>query len=409
MAQVIVVGGGAAGMLAAVCAAESGASVTVLERNARVGRKLMITGKGRCNVTNACDVRTFLTHVTSDPRFLHSALAAFSPEDAMQFFTQRGLALKVERGRRVFPVSDRASDVVDCLHAACRDAGAELLCGRAEAVLVKEGAVCGIVCEDGSRMNADAVILATGGLSYPLTGSTGDGYRMARALGHSVTPLCGSLVAMVSEDAFCPACQGLSLKNVRLTLMRGTKCLYSDQGEMLFTHFGLSGPLVLSASARMEEKDACRAVIDLKPALDDQRLDDRILREIAENPRRELRGLMRTLLPGKMLEPFLLRLHVDPQKRSAEISREERAALVRALHSLTLPVCGLRPVEEAIVTRGGVSTREISPKTMESKLVKGLFFAGELMDVSAETGGYNLQIAFSTGFAAGRAAANITK
>ena len=394
-------------MMAALFAAEMGAKVCLIERNVRPGRKLAITGKGRCNVTNASDLREFLTHVTSDPRFLYSCLSAFDTAAVMQYVEELGVPLKVERGMRVFPVSDRALDVVDAFADALRRSGVQTVCDRACALKICDGRLQGVICEAG-EYPCDACIVATGGKSYPLTGSTGDGYALAKCAGHTVTPLRPSLVPMVSPDPFCRECMGLSLRNVGVRLYLGDKELYSDFGEMLFTHFGLSGPCILSASTRMSESGNYRVVIDLKPALSDAQLDARILREIQENPKRELRGLMRTLLPGKMLDPFIARAKFDPCKRSAEISRQDRETMIASLRSLSIPISGLRPIEEAIVTAGGVSTREINPKTMQSKLLPGLFFAGEVMDVSAETGGYNLQIAFSTGRAAGIAAAEMS-
>lgn len=404
--KIVVIGAGPAGMMAAITAAEAGAEVTILERNTRPGRKLAITGKGRCNVTNACEMREFLTHVTSDPRFLYSTLSAFSCADVMQFVEELGVPLKVERGARVFPVSDRAQDVVDAFCAEMRRHAVNLVCDRATALEYDcEGRPSAVVGEAG-KYPCNAVIVATGGCSYPLTGSTGDGYIFARAAGHTVIEPRPSLVPLVSPDRFCADCMGLSLRNVRVTLFREDKEIYSDFGEMLFTHFGLSGPCILSASTRMEKKGRYRVVIDLKPALTDAQLDARILREIDESPRRELRGLLRTLVPGKMLDPFIVRNGFDANKRSAELSRGDREDIIRALRELTIPISGMRPIDEAIVTAGGVNTREIDPKTMESRKIKGLYFAGEVMDVSAETGGYNLQIAFATGRAAGIAAAN---
>ena len=403
--KVVVIGAGPAGMMASIAAANAGAEVTLIERNPRPGRKLSITGKGRCNVTNACEMREFLTHVTSDPRFLYSTLSAFSCSDVMQFVEELGVPLKVERGARVFPVSDRAQDVVDAFCAEMRRCSVRLVCDRATALEYDgDGRPASVICEAG-RYPCDSVIVATGGCSYPLTGSTGDGYLLARAAGHTVVEPRPSLVPLVSPDRFCADCMGLSLRNVRVTLFREEKEIYSDFGEMLFTHFGLSGPCILSASTRMEKKGRYRVVIDLKPALSDAQLDARILREIDESPKRELRGLLRTLVPGKMLDPFIARFGFDGGKRSAELSRTDRENIIRALHELEIPVSGMRPIDEAIVTAGGVSTREIDPKTMQSRKIPGLYFAGEVMDVSAETGGYNLQIAFATGRAAGMAAA----
>lgn len=403
--KVVVIGAGPAGMMAAIAAADAGAQVTLIERNVRPGRKLAITGKGRCNVTNACEMREFLTHVSSEPRFLYSTLSAFSCADVMQFVEELGVPLKVERGARVFPVSDRAQDVVDAFCSALRQRSVSLVCDRATALEYNpEGRPSAVVCESG-KYDCDSVIVATGGCSYPLTGSTGDGYTFARTAGHTIIELRPSLVPLVSPDRFCADCMGLSLRNVRVTLFREEREVYSDFGEMLFTHFGLSGPCILSASTRMEKKGRYRIHIDLKPALTDAQLDARLLREIEESPKRELRGMLRTLVPGKMLDPFISRFGFDGNKRSAELSRTDREKIIYALHNLEIPISGMRPMDEAIVTAGGVSTREIDPKTMQSKKIPGLYFAGEVMDVSAETGGYNLQIAFATGRAAGIAAA----
>ncbi len=402
--RVLVVGGGAAGMMAAIFAAGSGAQVTVVERNEKPGRKLMITGKGRCNVTNACDPGEFFSHVTSNPRFLYSSLAAFSAADAIAFFEASGVPLKTERGRRVFPQSDRASDIVDALVRRMRKAGVRLACDRIRGLEIRDGAVTAAIGERESYP-CDACVVATGGLSYPLTGSTGDGYELARSAGHRVVPPRPSLVPLVAEGDFCRECMGLSLRNAGLTLYRGERAIYTDFGELLFTHFGLSGPVILSASARMEGPGPYRAEIDLKPALSRDQLDARLLREIAENPKREFRTMLRALLPAKMVEPFRALTGVPGEERVSEITREQRDRVRTLLKALPIRIVGTRPVEEAIVTAGGVDCREIDPKTMASRKLRGLYFAGEVMDVSAETGGFSLQIAFSTGRAAGVAAA----
>ena len=402
--QIVVIGGGAAGMMAAITAAEAGARVTVVERNERPGRKLMITGKGRCNVTNACGREEFLSHVTSDPRFLYSALSAFPTERTVAFFEESGVPLKTERGKRVFPVSDRAVDVVDALHRRMERAGARLVHDRVTEICLSEGRVVSVKGER-EQYPCDACILCTGGLSYPLTGSTGDGYDFARALGHTVTPLRASLSAVTSPDPLCGACMGLSLRNAGIRLERDGREIYTDFGEMLFTHFGLSGPVILSASTQMDKPGNYELHVDLKPALSPEQVDARLLREIGENPRKEFRSLLHALLPASLCEPFLGRTGIPGEKRCAEVSRAERERTGRLLKDLCIPLSGLRPVEEAIITAGGVSTREVDPKTMASKKAAGLFFAGEVLDVSAETGGFNLQIAFATGCAAGRAAA----
>ncbi len=406
--RVIVVGGGAAGMMAALTAAQNGAEVTLVERTGRLGRKLRITGKGRCNVTNDCDTNEFLANVMTNPRFMYTALSRFSTADTKDFFESRGVPLKTERGRRVFPVSDRAVDIVAALADACREAGVHVVYERVTSLLIEDGALCGVTTT-GSELRADAVIVCTGGKSYPLTGSDGDGYKLAEQAGHSVTALSPSLVPITAEGNLCPSLQGLSLKNVRLSIVSTAngKTVFEDFGEMMFTHFGLTGPMVLSASAHLPDiaPGKYEAVIDLKPALDEKTLDARILSDFDKYKNKDFANALGDLLPQKMI-PEVIRLSgIDPHVKVNAVTREQRRALVALLKGLRVKLRGFRPIEEAIVTRGGVSVREINPKTMESKCLPGLFFAGEVLDVDAYTGGFNLQIAFSTAVVAGENAA----
>ncbi len=407
MKRVVVIGGGAAGLMAAVTAFENGAAVTVVEKNFRVARKLMITGKGRCNVTNNCDNNTLIANVPRNGRFLYSAFAAFNSADTMAFFENAGVALKTERGNRVFPVSDKAVDIVDALTKKAKK-GAKIIEGTARYIKAEGGTACSVKLEGGEEINADSVIIATGGKSYPITGSTGDGYIMAKTLGHTVTELRASLCGLDCHEGFCTSLAGLSLKNVTLSLFEEgkKKAAFFELGEMLFTHTGISGPLTLSASAHIRDlKRGYRVVIDLKPALDLEQLDRRVLRDFGENLNRNLSNSLDKLLP-KSLIPVIIRLSGIPaDTKINSISREQRRQLVETIKGLTLHVTALRPVEEAIITRGGVSVKEINPATMGSKLVNGLYFAGEVIDVDAYTGGFNLQIAFSTGHLAGKSAA----
>ena len=406
--QVIVIGGGAAGMMAAVFAADAGARVILLEKGNACGRKLRITGKGRCNLTNDCTEAEFMGNVPTNPRFLYSALNFFSPEDTKRFFTEAGVPLKTERGRRVFPVSDRAEDIVHALYTACRKRGVEHRTGRAESLLMQDGAVIGVVC-DGERLDADRVIVCTGGMSYPRTGSDGDGYRLAKEAGHTVTPLIPSLVPLVSSSKICPAMQGLSLKNVSMTVLETAtgRTVYEDFGEMMFTHFGVTGPMVLSASAHLTDMTPGKyeARINLKPALDEKTLDTRILLDFGKYQNKDFQNALGDLLPQKMIPVIISLSGIAPHKKVNSITKEERRALIGAIRALPVPLDRFRPISEAIVTKGGVSVREIMPKTMESKLCRGLYFAGEVLDVDAYTGGFNLQIAFSTGALAGNSAA----
>ncbi len=405
---VAVVGGGAAGMMAAISAAEHGADVVLFEKNDRCGKKLRITGKGRCNLTNDCDQREFLENVPTNPRFLYAALSGFSTEDTKRYFEGLGVPLKTERGKRVFPVSDKAQDVVSALEKRCRDCGVQIVRDRVKEITIKDGIAVGVQTAS-QTIHADAVIVCTGGLSYPTTGSDGDGYRFAKSAGHRVTDLQPSLIPLVAKGKMCASMQGLALKNVALRMVdRQTgKTVYEDFGEMLFTHFGLSGPMILSASAHLTDIRAGRyeAQIDLKPALDEKKLDARLLSDFSKYQNRDFANSLGDLLPQKMIEPFIALCGIDPHKKVNSITREERERIVRNMKCLAVEIQGVRPIAEAIITRGGVDVREISPKTMESKLVSRLYFAGEVLDLDAYTGGFNLQIAFSTAYAAGEAAA----
>lgn len=403
--NVLIVGGGAAGCIAAGAAARNGHTVTVIERNPRPARKVMITGKGRCNVTNNCTVDEFIAHVPENGRFLYSALTAFTPQDMMALLEDAGVPLKTERGNRVFPVSDKAVDIVDGIVGYAKKGGARFIEGRVTNLRIENGAVIGVTLEDGRALDADAVIVATGGCSYPGTGSTGDGYALAKQAGHTVTPARPSLVALESPDAFCPDMQGLSLKNCGLTVQDNTtnKVIYSDLGEMLFTHFGVSGPMVLSASAHMRQMAAGRytLVIDWKPGLTPEQLDARILRDFAERSNMDIGNALGKLLP-RLLIPTILRMaQINTAKKCNAITKEERLRLRDLIKAMPVRIDGFRPLSEAIVTAGGVSVKEVNARTMASRLVSGLYFAGEVLDVDAYTGGFNLQIAFSTGYAAG--------
>lgn len=408
MKKTVIIGGGAAGLMAACAAAEKygGGAVTVIEKNRRPGRKLMVTGKGRCNVTNNCDRDTLISNVPANGRFLFSAFSDFGTADTMEFFEKRGVPLKTERGNRVFPVSDKASDIVDALVNTVRKSGVKILTAEAEEILTENFSVTGVRTRDGEILEADSVILATGGMSYPVTGSTGDGYEMAGMLGHTVTPLKASLVPLNVKQGFCSRLSGLSLKNVTLTVYESgrKKPVFSELGEMLFTHFGISGPLVLSASAHMRKMGSAEyvAYIDLKPALDEQKLDSRILRDFEEEKNRNFGNSLDKLLPKSIIPVIISLSGIAPDTKVNQISREQRARLCGVLKALRLDITGFRPIEEAIITGGGISVKEINPSTMESKLVSGLFFAGEIIDADAYTGGFNLQIAFSTGHLAGK-------
>ncbi|MGM9618341.1 MAG: NAD(P)/FAD-dependent oxidoreductase [Oscillospiraceae bacterium] len=405
--RVVVIGGGAAGMMAAIAAAERGASVTLLEPNERLGKKVNITGKGRCNVTNDCGMEELLRNVPRNGRFLYSAFSRFDGRDCKAFFEGLGVPLKTERGNRVFPVSDSAFDITDALRRRLKALGVRWERDRALSVETAEGRVTAVRGEKG-RYAAEAAVLATGGLSYPGTGSTGDGYRMAEALGHTVVPPRGSLVPLVSDDPACAEMQGLALKNVSVRVKNGkNKVVFEEFGEMLFTHFGLSGPVILSASAHIRdwEKDSYRVCIDLKPALDEQKLESRLLRDFAERSNQDFANVLGGLVHKSMIPVMLRRTGIPGETKANSITKEQRRRLLQELKCFTVSLIGPRPVAEAIVTSGGVKVGEIVPATMASKKVEGLYFAGELIDVDAYTGGFNLQIAWATGLAAGRAAA----
>ena len=407
MPEILVVGGGAAGMMAAVSAAERGAHVTLLERGEKLGKKIYITGKGRCNVTNDCTLDEFLAQVPHNPRFLYSALTAFGPQDMMAFLEANGCPVEVQRGRRVFPRSEKASDVTRALTRALERTGVRIrLNTRVRRLLTEDGRCAGLETESGERLRADAVILATGGLSAPLTGSDGDGYRMTEAVGHTVLPGVASLTALETREDWPRQLQGLSLRNVTLSLRQGKKLLYRELGEMLFTHFGISGPLVLEMSCHLpEDLSGCAVSLNLKPGLTPEQLDARLQREFAAAPRKQLSSILPALLPASFAALFPALAGVPGETPCAAVTREERQRLAAALQALPLTLTRRRPIEEAIVTRGGVSVREINPGTLESKVLPGLYVAGELLDVDAHTGGFNLQIAFSTGRLAGRSAA----
>ena len=404
--KILVIGGGPAGMMAAISAAEKGAAVTLLEPNERLGKKLNITGKGRCNVTNDADLQTLLANVPKNGKFLYSVFSRFDGRDAIAFFEGLGVPLKTERGNRVFPVSDRAFDISGALEKRLRQLKVTMVRDRAVSLLMENDCMIGAAGEKGNY-TADAVILATGGVSYPATGSTGEGHRMAQEAGHTVTPLQGSLVPLREKGNLCARMQGLSLRNVSLTVFESGKKIYTDFGEMLFTHFGVSGPLILSASAHMRrfEKKEYRLEIDLKPALDEPALDKRLVADFTKYANSDFVNALNDLLPQKMIPVIVELSGIDPREKVHEITREQRKVLLQLLKHFPVEIAGLRPVTDAIITSGGLKISEINPTTMESKLVKGLYFAGELIDVDAYTGGFNLQIAWATGRAAGIAAA----
>ncbi|MGP1348922.1 MAG: NAD(P)/FAD-dependent oxidoreductase [Stomatobaculum sp.] len=426
MRRVIVIGGGAAGMIAAVSAARRGAAVLLLEKNEKLGKKLFITGKGRCNLTNAADMKTVQESVVSNPRFLYSAFQAFTNTDMMRLMEAQGCPLKTERGGRVFPISDHSSDVIRALERAARAAGVRVQLNTAVTELITEGEqaelaepsgkegdarrrVTAVRLTDGSVLRADAVLLATGGLSYPATGSDGAGHRMAEAVGHGITEMQPSLVPLlIQEQAVAAELMGLSLKNVAVSVRDGKKEKYSDFGELLFTHFGVSGPVILSASAAVGpalRKKKLELLIDLKPALTEEQLDQRLLRDFSAVRNRDLKNSLSELLPSRLISELIRQSGVSPERKIHDMTREERSALVRATKALRFTLTGLRGYNEAIVTKGGVRVKEVNPSTMESKIVRGLYFAGELLDLDAVTGGFNLQIAWSTGWLAGEKAA----
>ena len=405
MKKVCVIGGGPAGMMAAGTAALYGADVTIFEGTDRLGKKLAITGKGRCNVTNRCTTQEFLENVITNPRFMYTALAEFDTEDTINFFTSLGVELKTERGKRVFPVSDKAKDIVDAMRKYCETA--KIIYKKVTAIKQAEDKTFSVVA-DGKAFIFDAVIIATGGKSYPLTGSDGSGYRLAQRLGHTVTELKPSLVPIESKSSVCKELQGLSLKNVAITVKdeKGDK-VFTDFGEMMFTHFGVTGPMILSASSHLKGKDIAELTlsIDLKPALDEKTLDARLLSDFREQSNKDFINSLGALLPSKLIEPFVQAVGINPRKKVNTVTKEERKLIIEKLKSFDIKLSGFRPIEEAIITSGGIEVKEVNPKTMQSKIVEGLFFAGEILDLDAYTGGFNLQIAFSTGYLAGKSSA----
>ncbi len=412
MKKIVIIGGGAAGLMAAISAAKEinnePFSITIVEKNSRPARKVMITGKGRCNVTNNCDENTLIANTPKNGKFLYSAFSNFNSQDTIRFFEGCGVELKTERGNRVFPHSDKAVDIVDALVKEAQKK-ADIIEGEVVAILAPQGYVTAVKLSDGKILDADCVVVATGGMSYPGTGSTGDGYKMAKALGHTVTTLTPSLVGLECHEGFCTRLAGLSLKNVMLSVFEDgkKKPLYKEMGEMLFTHTGISGPLTLSASAHLRYMDKKKyfAEIDLKPALDEAQLDKRLLRDFEESLNRDFANSLDKLLPKSIIPVIINMSGIAPHTKVNQISREERLSLINAIKHFKLNITGFRPIEEAIITSGGITVKEINPATMMSKLIEGLFFAGEVIDVDAYTGGFNLQIAFSTGVLAGENAA----
>lgn len=404
MSKVAVVGGGAAGMLAAVFAARQGNQVHLFEQNEKMGKKVYITGKGRCNFTNACDDDDFFRNVVTNPKFLYSSFYGFTNQDAITFFEELGVRTKIERGMRVFPQSDHASDIIRSMEKELRRLDVKIhLRSRVENLTTESDRIVGIQLQNGAGIDADAVILATGGLSYPSTGATGDGYRLAESVGHKVTECMPSLVPLVTEEDYIPRLQGLSLKNVRLTVMDGKKKAYEAFGEMLFTHFGISGPLVLSASAYVGsrlKKGPMKACVDLKPALSQEKLDEKLKRMFEEGRNKQFKNVAGELFPAKLVPVMIMLGKIPEQKKVNEITKEERRGFIQLMKAFPMTIVGMGEYKEAIITRGGVSVKEVNPKTMESKRIKGLYFAGEVLDLDALTGGFNLQIAWSTGHAA---------
>lgn len=400
-ADVIIIGGGAAGAMAGVHSARFGNKVLIFEPNGKIGKKLFITGKGRCNVTNNCSNDELIRNIPRNPRFLYSAFSQYSTEDVMNFFEWAGVPLKTERGNRVFPVSDKSADIIAALERELKSADVKIIPERVKSLIIENGVCCGVKT-DSKEYHSRSVLIATGGKSYPQTGSTGDGYTLAKSAGHTVTKLEPSLIPLVCNEKYCADMMGLSLKNVTLSLYDGEKKIFSELGEMLFTHFGVSGPLVLSASSHIEkmQQDRYSLKIDLKPGLTHQQLDARLQRDFGENINRIFGNSLSKLLPAKLI-PVAVRLSgIEGERRINQVTREERVRFGELLKAFPLTVKGFRPIEEAIITSGGVDVKEINPKTMESKLVKSLYFAGEVIDVDGYTGGFNLQIAFSTAYCA---------
>lgn len=409
MSKVLVIGAGAAGSMAAIFAARKGHEVMVFEKNAKTGKKIYITGKGRCNITNAVSNEELIKNTIRNPKFMYSAFSAFTSEDVIRFFENMGCPVKIERGNRVFPVSDHSSDVIKALDKAMEKAGVKVRYNTpVEELIINENEteIIGIKLRDGKKVEADKVIVATGGLSYKSTGSTGDGYEFAKQVGHTVKDLRPSLVALMVKEKFIKDLQGLSLKNVRVSVKNGKKKIFDELGEMLFTRDGISGPLILSASSIAGDlfyNEGGILSIDLKPALSEEELDARLLRDFTEFKSKVLKNAFDKLLPKSLIPVFLERTKIDVEKRAGDLTKSERSVIIGLLKHFTLQITGLKGYEEAVITKGGVSVKEVNPKTMESKKVKGLYFAGEVLDVDALTGGFNLQIAWSTGAVAGNA------
>ena len=411
--KVLVIGGGPAGMMAAISSAESGNEVIILEKMQQLGKKLLITGKGRCNITSSLDMEEFIKNTPGNGRFLYSCYKQYTNQDIINFLKQEGLEVKEERGNRVFPVTDKSIDVLKCFAKKIKELGIKVKYNtKVEEILVENNNVVGVIAE-GNKIKADKVILAPGGKSYPLTGSTGDGYKLAKKVGHTITKIQPSLVPLESYNKdICQSLQGLSLKNVKIQIedVEENKNIYEDFGEMIFTHFGVSGPTILSGSAhlvrykKIEEKLKNKKIIlkiDLKPALTEEKLDERILRDFSKQQNKQFKNSLNELLPQKLISTVIEKSKIKPDKKINEITKEERKTIVKLLKEFSIKIKGFRPIEEAIITSGGISIKEINPKTMESKIIKGLYFAGEIIDVDSYTGGFNLQIAYSTGYVAG--------
>ena len=411
MSNVIIIGGGPAGMIAGISAARNGYKVTIIEKMNSCGKKLLITGKGRCNITNSTDLNGFIENTPCNGRFLFSALNNFDNNDIIDLLEKEGVKTKVERGGRIFPVSDKSQDVLNALLNILKKLNVKILTNaEVNKIIVNEGIIEGVTLSTGEKLSADKVILATGGKSYPVTGSNGDGYKLAKELGHTITDIKPSLIPLTSKDEECGKLQGLSLRNVEVRLKNNDKIIYQDFGEMLFTHYGVSGPVILSSSAHLiryknvEElfkNGSIKLEIDLKPALSEEKLDLRILRDFEEVKNKEFKNSLDKLLPQKLIPVVIEKTKINPYKRVNEITKEERTKIIKALKHFEISINGVRPIEEAIITSGGINIKEINPKTMESKIIKGLYFAGEIIDVDSYTGGFNLQIAWSTGYTAG--------
>lgn len=412
MYNVVIIGGGPAGLMACYCAMKSNNNVYLIDKNERLGRKILITGKGRCNITNDCGPEEFLKHIPTNPKFLYSAIYGFSTQDTKKFFEQNGVEIKTERGNRVFPVSDRAKDVADAMTKPILNGKVNIINDEVIEIITKENSVVSVKLKSSREINANSIIIATGGMSYPLTGSNGSGYKLAKKLGHNIKQVKPSLIPIISKDKHCLDLQGLSLKNVAVSLLEkgNKKVLFNEIGEMLFTHYGMSGPLILSSSAHIKkfQKDQFVISIDLKPGLSYQELDKRVIRDFNKFSNRDLINGLTDLLPQKMIPVIVNRSNISPVIKTHQITKQQRENIVKTMKEFTVSVDGFRPIEEAIITSGGIDTKEINPKTMESKLIDGLFFAGEVIDVDGYTGGFNLQIAFSTGFLAGKFASSKT-